>query len=262
MKRLIFSVLFLLITLDCEAEPVRIVSLAPNVTEILFVLDLEKSIIAVDEYSNYPERARGIERIGAFDNPNIERIILLRPDYILVNADMDREKSGYLERLGISIIKVAPESVDGLCEDIKVLGGIFNKKKKADLLTEDIRARLKDISGRIRGERPKVFVQLFDDPLITASSFIGDIIRLAGGRNVAWDVRDDSGIFSYEVLIDRDPDIMIIVGFSKESGLPGSIGGVRNRKVVRGLDPDVFLRPGPRAIEAIEELNRIFYEKD
>ncbi|MFC1666733.1 ABC transporter substrate-binding protein, partial [Candidatus Omnitrophota bacterium] len=100
MKKIVFLILFLLFALECRAEPHRIISLAPNATEILFALGLEQSIVAVDEYSNYPEKVRQIERIGAFNNPNIERMILLRPDYILVNADMDKELSDYLERLG------------------------------------------------------------------------------------------------------------------------------------------------------------------
>ena len=111
-----------------------------------------------------------------------------------------------------------------------------------------------------RTRAQKVFVQLFDDPLVTASSFISDIIRLAGGENIALDMKDDAGIFSYEALIDRNPDIILLVGFSGNIGNFQSINAVRNKKVYKNLNPDLILRPGPRAAEAVEVLNKIFYE--
>lgn len=254
--------LFLLPVSECSAQKYRIVSLAPNITEILFTLGLGDSIVGVDGYSNYPEGVNNIERVGTFFNPNMERIILLKPDYIMMHAEMARGKSSYLKRSGVKIVEVSPNSVDEVCDSINMLGGIFGKEEKARLVVDDIKARINAVNNRRNGRKPKVFIQLFDDPLITVSSFIGDVIRLAGGDNIAWDVRDDAGIFSYEVLIDRDPDMVIIAGFSEKDSLPDCISAVKNNRVYRDLNLDVLLRPGPRAIDAVEELNRIFYEAD
>jgi len=143
-----------------------------------------------------------------------------------------------------------------------MMGVMFDRKPRARLLIEDIERRINNVSNNIKGERPKVFVQLFDDPLVTVSSFIGDLIELAGGKNIAWDVKQDAGLFSYEVLIERNPDIIITCGFSEDMNLPPSINAVKNNRIYKDMDPNILLRPGPRAIDAIEQLNRLFYEKN
>lgn len=256
---LIMMVLLSLAARHAEASP-RIISLAPNTTEILFSIGLGDSIVGVDDFSNYPEKVKGIERLGTFDNPNIERIILLRPDYVVVNSGLERGVEDYLTGLGIKVIKVSPKTMEGLYGDIRRLGAIFNKEKKAEGVVQDMQSRIRNVSYNIKGAAPKVFVQLFDDPLVTVSSFISDVIRLAGGKNIAWDIKDDTGIFSYEALIDRNPDIILVVGFSGNTGLSSSINAVKNKRVYKDLDPDMVLRSGPRAAEAIEMLNRVFYE--
>lgn len=261
MKRIFLIITVLLLVFACrlEAAP-RIISLAPNTTEILFSLGLGDSIIGLDDFSDYPMEVRNIERLGTFDNPNIERIILLKPDYILVNSGLGRAREDYFSGLGIKVIKISPGTMEGLYGDIRQLGIVFNKEENAENILRDMRLRIENISRKRNGPGPKVFVQLFDDPLVTVSSFVSDIIRLAGGENIAKDVKNDSGIFSYEALIDRNPDIILAVGFADKNNFPASINAVKNRRIYRDLDPDLILRPGPRAVEAIEMLNRIFYE--
>ncbi len=256
---LIIMVFSLVIARRAEAAP-RIISLAPNTTEILFSIGLGDSIVGLDDFSDYPEEVKNIERIGTFNNPNIERIILLRPDYMLVNSELGRAKMDYLNSLGIKVIKISPKTVEGLYSDIRKLGTIFNKEEKAEDIIRGMQSRIGNISRNIKGIAPKVFIQLFDDPLVTASSFISDVIRLAGGENIARDIKDDAGIFSYEALIDRNPDIILTVGFSNGNNFPRVINAVKNNRIYKNLNPDIVLRPGPRAIEAIEQLNKIFYE--
>ena len=248
----------LLLTIACKAEAApRIISLAPNTTEILFSMGLGSSIIGVDDFSDYPEDVKNIERVGTFNNPNMERIILLKPDYILVNAGLEKNIEDYLNSLDIKIIKISPKKMEGLYDDIRKLGTIFNKEKNAEDLIKDMQSRIENISKNKRGAGPKVFVQLFDDPLVTVSSFVSDVIRLAGGKNIAFDIKDDAGIFSYEALIDRNPDIILELGFSGSDNFPESINAVRNKMIYRNLDPDIFLRPGPRSAKAVEQLSEI-----
>nr|MBU1327948.1 ABC transporter substrate-binding protein [Candidatus Omnitrophota bacterium] len=257
---LLISAVFLLV-IACKAETIpRIISLAPNATEILYSLGLGSSIIGVDDFSNYPEEAKNIERLGTFNNPNIEKIILLKPEYLLVNSGLGKAKEEYLNSLGIKIIKVSPKTIEGLYVDIRKLGIIFNKEQNAENIIQDMQFRIERVSQTRRGVTPKVFVQLFDDPLVTVSSFISDIIRLAGGENIASDIKDEAGIFSYEALIDRNPDIILVVGFSGNTSNSNTINAIKNKKIYRDLDPDLILRPGPRAAETIEMLNKIFYE--
>ncbi len=245
----------------CRVEAAcRIISLAPNTTEILYSLDLGNSIVGIDDFSNYPEEVKNIERLGTFNNPNIEKIVLLKPEYVLVNSGLGRAREDYLSSLGIKIIKVSPKTIEDLYNDIRKLGIVFNKERNAENIIRDMQFRIKNVSQVRRGATPKVFVQLFDDPLVTVSSFISDIIRLAGGENIASDIKDDAGIFSYEALIDRNPDIILVVGFSGNANNSNSISAVKNKKIYKNLNPDLILRPGPRAAETIEMLNKIFYE--
>jgi iron complex transport system substrate-binding protein len=261
MKKMLFFIFLLFLAWDCraEADP-RIISLAPNTTEILFSIGMGDSIIGVDDFSDYPEKVKNIERLGTFSSPNMERIILLKPDYIIVNSELEKNKKDYLNSLGIKIIRISPKTMEGLYADIKNLGVIFNKEKNAEDLMENMRFRISNIFKNEKSPEPKVFVQLFDDPLVTVSSFISDVIRLAGGKNIASDIKNDAGIFSYEALIDRNPDVILVVGFCDSDNFPKSINAVKNNRIYKNLDPDLILRPGPRAVEAIEALNKVFYE--
>jgi iron complex transport system substrate-binding protein len=258
MKKIFFITMILLSAIASRAETApRIISLAPNTTEILFSLGLGSSIVGLDEFSNYPEDVKNIERIGTFNNPNMERMILLKPDYILVNAGMDKNREDYLKSLGVKIIKVSPKTMEDLYGDVRKIGKIFNKEEDAEAIVRNMRSRIENASRDKKSPAPKVFVQLFDDPLTTVSSFVSDIIRLAGGENIARDIKDDAGIFSYEALVDRNPDIILELGFSGSDNFPKSINAVRNKMIYRDLDPDIFLRPGPRSVDAIEQLSEI-----
>ncbi|MFH1783054.1 MAG: ABC transporter substrate-binding protein [Candidatus Omnitrophota bacterium] len=243
-----------------QAGQYKIVSLAPNVTEILFKLGLGENVIGADDFSDFPEEAKDIEKLGAFNNPNIERMILLRPDYIFISASFDSEKKRFLESLGIKVVRVSPMSFDELKKDIGMLGDIFNRGEEAGSILEDIDKRLRSLPINADGNRPKIFIALSMDPLITVSSFVGDLIDLAGGENIADDMKKDSGIFSIEALIDRDPDIIIASGFIEDLNLPRSISAIKNNRVYKDLPADILLRPGPRSIDAIEILNKVFYE--
>ena len=152
------------------------------------------------------------------------------------------------------------EYIKELKEDIEKLGVVLGREKKARLVVEDIDRRLKKVSKNIRSIRPKVFIALSNDPLVTVSSFTGDLIELAGGENIARDMTEDKGIFNIEALIDRDPDIIIESGFREDMYLPGIVHAVKNKRIYKDLPADILLRPGPRAIDAVELLNRIFYE--
>ncbi|NQV04462.1 MAG: ABC transporter substrate-binding protein, partial [Candidatus Omnitrophica bacterium] len=138
----LFTVLLLCSSSVCNAEEYRIISLAPNATEILFALGLEDFIVAVDRYSNYPEEARRLDKVGTFVNLDIEKIIFMKPNYLLVGASIDHGKAGYLRAIGVEIIKVSPESVDGLCKDILMLGNIFKKVDQATGIVNDIKDRV------------------------------------------------------------------------------------------------------------------------
>ena len=262
MKKAALFILIFFIAAKAYAREPRIVSLAPNTTEILFALGLADCVVAVDRYSDYPEEAKNIKRLGDFNDPSIEDLILLRPGYILVNTDMPADRRSYLEGLGVKIVKVSPKTVEGLFHDIERLGDLFNRRHKASELTEAIKVRLKALPADKGKNKPKVFIQLFDDPLVTASSFISDVIRLAGGENISSDIKEDAGLFSMEELIKRDPDIIIMIGFSSGSVIPASVRAVRDNRIIRNINPDILLRPGPRAIDAIEVLNKLFYEKN
>jgi len=247
----------------CYGKEVRIISLAPNATEIIYAIGMGGSLVGVDRYSDYPDEARKVEKVGDFYSPDIEKIISLRPDYILINSDLDIDMERYLKDNRIEIIKISPRTVEDLCYEIFRLGAIFGCETRAKNIVTDIRKRLDRIRENVSDrKKPKVFVELFNDPLITGSFFIGDVIQVAGGDNIAWDVRNDAGIFSIERLIERNPDIIISVGFSEDLAFPTSIDAVRYNRIYRDIEPDIFLRPGPRIIDAIEHLNSILYEKN
>jgi len=118
-------------------------------------------------------------------------------------------------------------------------------------------------------KKPKVFIEVWHDPLITAGkgSFVDELITLAGGRNIAYDTRRPYSIFSWEEVISRNPDCIILTYMEKEKPakiMDSRLGGkeilaVKNNRVYADINPDILIRPGPRVVEGIEEIYTRLY---
>ncbi len=257
------------VTLD--KEPDKIISLAPGNTEILFALGLSEKIIGVDNYSNYPEEAESIEKIGDAFNLNMEKIIELEPDLILTLKGNEEAISEFLD-LGIAVYTLDANNMDNVLEDISEIGKLTNSLYEVEELLSEMRGEIKRIKSLVADvseeEKPKVFYMVWNEPIMSAGkgTFINDLIEQANGINIV----ESDGLegwleYSLERLIEHNPDVII----APKSLAPtpetitnderfSSIKAVLENRVVI-VDDDPVTRIGPRIVEGFLQIAQELY---
>jgi len=281
MKRHILIINFILIFLflsnnslvSSEDSKLRIVSLAPSTTEILFALGLDSEIVGVSSFCDYPLKAREKEKIGTFSHPNIEKILSLRPDIIFCTGLEQAPIIRKLRQLKLEVYVSDPSNVEELFDSIAEMGVLTNREKKAENLIEEMRRGIVRIGSRVKSipekDRPHVFVEFWNNPLMTPGkdSFIDELITLAGGINIAYDTERPYSYFSPEQVLRRDPDCIIVAYMVNEDASKAiserlgwkEISAVKNNRIYNDIDPNILLRPGPRLVEALTQLYKRLY---
>lgn len=251
-----------------SGPPKRIMTLTPGHTEILFALGAEDRIVAVDQWSDFPDAAKVKPRVAPF-SPNLEQVLRLNPDLIL-STHGGAEPLLPLERHGMSVMIFAPRTLEHLYRNILLIGRIVNAETRADDLVNAMRQRVAAVVAKARdAPRPKLFVEVDgadpDRPFTAGSgSFIDALVQLAGGVNIAAHSRTAWPQFSLEELIKADPDLIILADPLAPSTLDaaglaarrpgwGRLRAVR-RGAVAAIDANLISRPGPRIVEGLELL--------
>lgn len=194
------------------SEPQRIISLAPAITQKLYLLGVEDRLLANTIYCRTPDDARLKTKIGNVTHVNLELIVSLKPDLVLASQLTKPEQIQKLQNMGIRVVR-APNATDfeSLCDDFKNLGRLVGAEKLAQIIVERARQDVDGIKKRTANlRRKRVFIQIGSKPLFTATrqSFLNDYIELAGGENVA--DCEKSGIYSREKVVEDNPDVIII----------------------------------------------------
>lgn len=250
--------------------PEKIVSLSPSNTEILFALGAGNKLVGVTNYCDYPEEAKLIEQVGTFKGPNMELIKKVQPDVVLAGY-IQEEAVKNLENMGIPVIVTEAESFEAIYKSIELIGRITGTDAKAQEIISEMKTKIAEIEARTKDkEKPKVFYVVWADPLTTAGSktFINDVIKAAGGINVAEKV-ESWAKYSAEQLIKDNPDILVAALHSTDRGMTkedlsgnqifSKLECVKQGKVYVISDDNIIARPGPRIIMAIEEMEKAFY---
>lgn len=247
--------------------PQRIISLAPNITEILYLLELDSKVTAVSDMCDYPPEALQKPRVGSF-NPSVEKIISLKPDLILATtAGNRRETIRRLELLGQSVFVTSPESIEKILQSIISIGRITGKEKLAVLKAEQLNKRAKLVSSQIEGlSRPRVLYIIWHQPLMTTggNTFLNSLIWLAGGQSISDDIKQNIALLSREEVIKRDPEVIFLPTFQNENILKDfmqkweMLTAAQTGSVYQ-LNEDLLLRPGPRIIDGLELMARILH---
>src|SRR5262245_23414440 len=246
-------------------NPRRIISLAPNVTEILFALGLENRVVGVTSYCDYPEAAKAKDKVGDTLQPNLEKIISLKPDLVVVSTSSQLENmTRRLDQLAIPVYVTNPRTVREVVASIRSLGEVTGTSERAAELTTEMEKRINAVEQRVKTlPRPNVFYVLQTGPLITAgrNTFINDLINIAGGKSISGDEKADYPQFSRETVVARAPEVIVPpsshgAAFVKESDLRRDFAvtpAIRSNRIV-WVTPDLVDRPGPRIVEGLEQL--------
>lgn len=247
-----------------EGEPARIVSLAPSLTEMLFVLGAGARVVGVTSYCDFPAEAKQKTVVGDLLTPDIERIVSLRPDLVLISVEGNSQRSFIaLEQLGVRIFVSNPRDVAGVYKSLRDIGALIGEKDRASALVDSLqRAEAQLREGRSAG-KPGVLMLLSLQPLMAAggNTFINEVITLAGGRNAAGALSGNYPTLNREILLRLNPDLILYpddMGVDEtqlDDGFPEwkQLGAMQRGAMYR-IDADRFLRPGPRVFEAAEEL--------
>ena len=256
-------------TVKLDRIPQRIISLAPSNTEILFALGLGNRIVAVTDYCNYPPEAQAKPKIGGFTTPSIEEVVALSPDLVLAASLQQKTIIPALEGKGLTIFTLDPKTLDEVLEAITLVGEITGKEEEASELVAEMQKRIKAVTDKtssllLQEQRPRVFYVTWHDPLMTcgAGTHHDELIRLAGGTNVARDLTGYAGI-SLEAIIGANPEVIIAgVGMGTGEDLPfqfvkteprlRNIDARRNNRVYN-IEVDLAGRHGPRLVDALEK---------
>lgn len=252
-------------------HPRRIVSLAPSITETLYAVGAAGQVVGVTDYCDYPPEAREKPRVGGTMNPNLEAIVAAGPDLILATPDANRlETASVLERLGYPVYGILPKNMEGVLEAIRRIGGLVERQDEARRLVTSMRGRARAVADHVGG-RPlrRTLVVVWPDPLIVAGqgSFIADLVRLAGGRNVAPPGPTRYPRMSLEAVLEADPEVIVTSSMMGEVAEAealqvwsrwSGISAVR-RGEVHAIPGDFLHRPGPRIVQGLERLARAIH---
>jgi iron complex transport system substrate-binding protein len=252
-------------------DPKRIIALAPSITEIIFALEQQDRLKGTTQYSNYPAEAAKLTKVGSYVRLDLERIVALRPDLCI--AIKDGNPKGTIDRLqslNIPVFAVNPHNLESMMQAIQRIGGILNASAKAKALVEDMRRRMQRVDALVSRieRRPRVFIQIGISPVISAgrNTFIHELIVRAGGVNVA---AGNSAYphFSREQVFALAPDVLIITSMSRSGGFEkakadwnrlSDMAAVRENRIYT-VNSDVFYRPSPRLLDALEILTRLLH---
>ncbi|HEX9666773.1 MAG TPA: ABC transporter substrate-binding protein [Thermodesulfobacteriota bacterium] len=274
----LFSILiFSYVTLyaNSDKNPQRIVSLSPNVTEIIYGLGAWDKIVGVTMYSDFPPEADAVPKVGGWVNPNLEAIVRLKPDLVIFMTDQDSIFGDNIRKLGLNTLAVdSNKSIKDIQNSILQLGKVLQKEQEAENLSNKINSNFEEISSKT-SEVPKkrvLFVvgrnpgTLEDIYVIGRDNYINELINLAGGENVVKSNRFALKI-AKDAILSFDPQVIIETTYDKTENKGSTIktwGGLKEISAVKNNEVHVvssseLLRPSQRIIEGAYILAHILH---
>lgn len=254
----------------------RIISLAPSNTEILFALGAAGQVIARDSFSDFPPEVATVPDIGStWETLNLEQLVALQPDLVLAAGIQSPEQVKAMEDAGLKVFLVPnPVVLEDLYANLEAVGRLIGREAEATALIESLKSRVAAVDAKIAttNQKPTVFYELdaSQDPAkpwtAGPGSFHDALIARAGGMNIAAKLDSAWAQMSLEQIVAADPDI-ILLGDAKWGTTPesvaqrpgwGSLRAVKEGRVIP-FDDDTISRPGPRLVDALENLARILH---
>jgi iron complex transport system substrate-binding protein len=260
-----------------QPAPHRIISLIPATTEMLFDIGASDRIVGVGTFDRFPPEVSRFPRMGGLLDPNVERILALKPDLVIV-YETQTNLISQLTRAGVPMFRYRHQGLPDIVQTMRSLGTRIGAVKEAEAAAGRIEARLADVRRRVEGRpRPRTLLVFGREPgslrRIEASGgygFLHDLLELAGSDDVLSDFQRQSVEMSTEMVLARAPEVIIELQYGDSpsrqqidaetrawDALP-SVPAVR-RKQVHLLVGDEFVVPGPRIVQAAERFARVLH---
>jgi iron complex transport system substrate-binding protein len=267
-------------TLTLTSPPERIVSLGPSNTEILFAVGAGDNVVGVTDFCNYPYdfaawiEAGNMSSIGNYYDPSVEPIVALDPDLVLATTG-SLEATETLRDLGYNVLVIEPENLTFVLRDILLVGRATNNYEEAVALKSEIEQRIDAVTAKAAEATttPKVYHEVWNEPLMSAgpTTFIDELITLAGGENIFHDATTSWPTISSEAVIEKNPDVLFFpdMYMGRENfyetieaveDRPGwdTITAVQNGALYE-INADIISRSGPRLVDALEILAKMVH---
>ena len=257
-------------------RPLRVVSLAPSITETVYALGRGEWLVGVTAVCDYPPPARALAKVGGIAAPNLEQIVRLRPDLVFATAEGNsRNLLDQLERLGLATFALRPDSYWGVVESILAMGRALAAEPVARRVVEGIERRVRRVQDLVAGRsQPRVLYLIWTDPLIAAGAgtYLNDLLELAGGRNIVWERTGAYPRLNWEQVVARAPEVILLADHREDSERAETGSGhmppewhtwqavpaIRTGRVL-AVPSNTILRPGPRLGEGLTRLARAIH---
>jgi len=251
--------LCLWLPLAAIAQPAqRVVSLAPNLTELAYAAGLGDKLVGVSAYSDYPPQAKNLEQVASWQGVNVERILALKPDLVLAwRGGNPQRPLEQLASLGIRVLYLDPENIEQIAQTLEKLGTYSREPQKALDAAADLRLQRDALLKRYFRTHPlPVFIQFGTQPLFTASAATlqSEVISLCGARNIFADSRAPWPQVSREQVLSRQPQAIVISGEKQQKQTISDFWQPALNVPIVNVEPDWFSRAGPRIILAAQQL--------
>ena len=258
-------------TIQVPDAPQRVVSLAPNITEIIFSIKQQDLLVGVSRFSDFPDAAREIPKVGSYVQLDLERIVALRPDLCIAIKDGNpREVARRLEDLGIPVYVVNPQSLATMLDTVSEIGTLLNAEDQAQRLVTQLGDRIHHIDQLVSRttDRPGVFLQIGVSPIVSVGSdtFLNELVQRAGGRNLAGTEKGYPR-FSREQVLGLSPDVIVITSMARGEIFEEvqaewlawkSMPAARDKRIYI-QESNLFDRPSPRLVDGLESLARLIH---
>ena len=247
----------------------RVISLAPNLTEVVFAIGAGRTLVGRTKYCDYPAQAKTVEEVGDTLHPSLERIIALKPQVVLVSTASQLEVfTEQLNAHGIAVFVTDPHDLDGVFRSILKVGEIVGQVEQAKALVDLLSKRANAVAIAVKPlPRIRTFYQLSSEPLYTAGkdSFATDLMKRAGADSVTADVPGAWPKYSAETALAAKPDAIILpTGGSMGEGNSTVADALKKSPAVQQgkvykINDDHLVRPGPRAVDGLEEMAKALH---
>lgn len=261
-----------------KAEPKRIVSLSPPLTESAFALGLGDRVVGVTRFCNFPKETEGKEKIGGVSDPSVEKILALNPDLVLATVGNPMPVLEALEKSQIPVLSLDPKTYDGVAEALKTLGRVCGVPEAGEKLAKQMRDTAAEIQAKVaqvpEDKRPRALLVVWLDPLFVAGpkTYMDDMLRICGARNVAAQTENPWKQFSLEMAVAENPQVLILTAEHtpgakdvetqlaelRKSTAWRSVDAVKTGRVTL-IPADLVTRTGPRLQEALKLLSQAVY---
>ena len=247
------------------AQPARrIVALAPHIAEVVFAAGAGSHLAGTVQYSDYPEAAKDVPRVGSYNAVNMEAVVALKPDLVLAWKSGNRE--AHLERftaLGIPVFVSEPRTLEDVARTLETYGILAGTETAAQAAAQAFRQRRDALSARYARQAPvPVFYQIWDRPLMTINGahLISDVMRLCAGRNVFADLPQIAPVISAESVLAANPEVIVASGMGEArpewldqwQRWPDLLAARRGN--LSFIPPDLMQRHTPRLLDGAERL--------